>query len=228
MAQQVLGTFKWNLYPFCNILTVTVTKHDISYTAIGEENHCGIYTSPVRGSFVEQFRNDMPAISGSFTLESSIFFSRILIFIENIDEGLNGVWQDTSGNSGNLIFNPTQNPGLPRSDFGDFSARINKDGNLIFLNQYFDINLIKINRSEVGKYCIKLPYQFRFSKNAAQLSLISSSPKIGLIQQNLSTSCIESERETVLEISIFDNTGILSDSDFSIYIPQPQFFSEKQ
>ena len=38
---QTLGTFRWQLQPFCNVVTVTVTQSGAVYTLDGYDDQCG-------------------------------------------------------------------------------------------------------------------------------------------------------------------------------------------
>ena len=38
---QSLGTFRWQLQPFCNVITVTVVQQGGTYTLDGTDDRCG-------------------------------------------------------------------------------------------------------------------------------------------------------------------------------------------
>jgi hypothetical protein len=41
-----LGTFRWPLQPFCNVITVNVTQNGAVYTLDGYDDQCGAPTRP--------------------------------------------------------------------------------------------------------------------------------------------------------------------------------------
>ena len=40
-SAQVLGTFAWQMQPYCNIVTLTLTQTPGGFTADGSDNQCG-------------------------------------------------------------------------------------------------------------------------------------------------------------------------------------------
>ena len=48
---QSLGTFRWQLQPYCNVLPVTVTQVGAAYRVEGTDDQCGAATrAPVIGT----------------------------------------------------------------------------------------------------------------------------------------------------------------------------------
>ena len=41
-SAQVFGTFSWQMQPYCNIVTMTITQIPGGYTIDGNDNQCGV------------------------------------------------------------------------------------------------------------------------------------------------------------------------------------------
>jgi hypothetical protein len=112
-AAQPLGTFSWQLAPYCNVVTVTVTQIGAQYTLDGYENQCG---AAVRAAVVGIA---VPNPSGSVTLGFTIVTppGGLPVHVQTaIDLGsLGGAWSDNQGNTGAFVFTPSGTaPGSPR------------------------------------------------------------------------------------------------------------------
>jgi Chaperone of endosialidase len=102
---QTLGTFSWQLAPYCNVITVTVTQNGSNYTLDGYDNQCGGATrAAVVGMAV-------PNPTGTVTLGFTIVTppSAIPVHVQTaIDLGtLGGSWTDDQGRTGTLVFTPS-------------------------------------------------------------------------------------------------------------------------
>ncbi len=49
-SAQTLGTFRWQLQPFCNVLTVTVVQQGGHYQLYGTDDLCGAPQASPRGA----------------------------------------------------------------------------------------------------------------------------------------------------------------------------------
>ncbi len=110
---QPLGTFSWQLAPYCNVVTVSVTQNGGLYTLDGYDNQCG---GPVRGSVVGVA---VPNPNGSITLGFTIVTppGGAPVHVQTaIDLGsLGGAWSDNQGNTGSFVFTPSgAGSGSPR------------------------------------------------------------------------------------------------------------------
>jgi hypothetical protein len=99
---QTIGTFRWQLQPYCNVLTLTVTQQGSNYTLDGTDDRCGGGNQP--GSAVGlAYLTPLGLIGFGITsvlpngtplhIESTISFTN-----------LSGTWRDSAGNSGTLVF----------------------------------------------------------------------------------------------------------------------------
>ena len=100
---QSLGTFRWQLQPFCNVVTVTVTQQGAVYTLDGYDDQCG---APQRAPVVGL---------GTPNPDGTIGFGLNVITVPGgrgvqVDArislpGLGGPWSDSAGNSGTFAYN---------------------------------------------------------------------------------------------------------------------------
>ena len=51
---QPLGSFSWQLAPYCNLITVSVTQDGSIYTLVGYDNQCGAAARGARLEPVEE------------------------------------------------------------------------------------------------------------------------------------------------------------------------------
>ena len=100
---QPLGTFRWQIQPHCNVLTVNVTQQAAIYTLDGTDDRCGeAQAASVVGI---AFLNPSGSVGFGLTV---VLPSGTPVHIEStIDmSSLNGTWRDSGGNSGAFIFTP--------------------------------------------------------------------------------------------------------------------------
>lgn len=102
---QVLGTFAWQLQPFCNVVRVTVTQQSGSYTLDGFDDQCGAsQRAPLVGLAT-------PNPDGSVGLGLHIVTvagGRPVSVEARISLAtLGGAWTDSAGNSGTAVFGGT-------------------------------------------------------------------------------------------------------------------------
>ena len=110
---QALGTFRWQLQPYCNLITVNVTQQGAIYTLDGTDDRCGggnqagsavgvAYLTPL-GLVGFGISSVLPNGTPIHT-EATISIS-----------SLSGTWRDSAGNSGTFVFTPgAAVPGAPR------------------------------------------------------------------------------------------------------------------
>ncbi len=108
---QPIGTFSWQLQPFCNVVTVNVTQQGGVYTLDGYDNQCG---APQRAPLVGL---------GAPNPDGTIGFGLHLVTVPGgrgvqIEARITlaafgGTWSDSAGNSGTFAFNASSG-GNPR------------------------------------------------------------------------------------------------------------------
>jgi hypothetical protein len=101
---QTLGTYRWQLQPYCNVLTVTVVQQGGQYTIDGTDDQCGAtQKASVRGM---AFPNTLGTIGFGLTIVTAPGGAPVHVDAAILISTLNGVWEDSAGNNGTLIFTP--------------------------------------------------------------------------------------------------------------------------
>jgi hypothetical protein len=109
---QSLGTFRWQLQPFCNVITVNVTQQGAIYVLDGTDDRCGngnqsgsavgiAYLTP-QGLVGFGITTVLPGGTPVHT-EATLSLS-----------SLGGTWRDSAGNSGAFVFNGALPGATPR------------------------------------------------------------------------------------------------------------------
>jgi len=100
---QSLGSFRWQLQPFCNAITVTVIQQGGNYTLDGFDDQCG---APQRAPVVGL---GTPNPDGSIGFGFTIFTvpgGQIVGVDARISiSTISGTWRDSAGHSGTFAFN---------------------------------------------------------------------------------------------------------------------------
>jgi hypothetical protein len=98
---QPLGSFSWQLQPYCNRVTVSVTQNGAVYTLDGFDDQCGAgqratlvgLATPNPDGTIEMGFHEVVAGGRSVHVEARITLP-----------SLNGTWQDSAGNAGTFAF----------------------------------------------------------------------------------------------------------------------------
>lgn len=100
---QSLGTFTWQLQPFCNRLTVNVTQSGGLYTLDGFDDQCG---APQRAPLVGLATpNPDGTIGFGFHIATSPGGKTVSVEARISLATIGGPWTDSAGNSGTLVLN---------------------------------------------------------------------------------------------------------------------------
>lgn len=111
-AVESLGTFTWQLVPFCNVLTLALAIDGPIVTLSGYDNGCGAAErQAVIGS---GYPNPNGTVGIGLTILSATARpSYVQILLEA--GSTSGTWKDDTGHSGSFAFNPGPSPkGAPR------------------------------------------------------------------------------------------------------------------
>lgn len=101
---QSLGTYRWQLQPFCNIVTVQVTQVAGVYRLEGTDNQCGAETvAPVIGIAALN-----PTGSITLGLNHVTAPNGVPVHVNAVVTlpGASGTWRDSAGNSGSFVLTP--------------------------------------------------------------------------------------------------------------------------
>jgi hypothetical protein len=109
-AAQPLGTFSWQLQPYCNRVTFTVTQNGATFTLDGFDDRCGAAVrSAASGVAV---LNPNGSVSLGFTIVAP---DGQMVVDATIDPStLGGTWRDDRLDAGSFVFNGSA-PGDPRT-----------------------------------------------------------------------------------------------------------------
>jgi hypothetical protein len=118
-SAQSLGTFRWQLQPFCNVVTVTVVQQGAVYTVDGYDNQCG---APHRAPLVGLATPNPDGSIGLGLHVVTVPGGRGLQIDARISLAtLSGPWSDSAGNTGTFAFgagtggSPRPPPSVPGS-----------------------------------------------------------------------------------------------------------------
>jgi hypothetical protein len=110
-AAQPIGTFRWQLQPFCNVLTLVVTQQNGVYTLSGTDDRCGI-----EGQFGSATGVVFLNPNGTVGLGlSTVLPGGTAVHLDATVSvaSLGGTWRDSAGNSGMFVFTPGPSIGGP-------------------------------------------------------------------------------------------------------------------
>jgi len=100
---QSLGTFTWQLQPFCNRVTVNVTQQGAVYTLDGYDDQCG---APQRAPLVGLATpNPDGTIGFGFHIATSPGGKTVSVEARVSLATIGGPWTDSAGNGGTLVLN---------------------------------------------------------------------------------------------------------------------------
>jgi hypothetical protein len=110
-AQTTLGTFNWQLQPYCNVVTVQVTQEGATYRLAGWETVCGVSARQgVHGTV-------SPNLDGSLTfllVTANANGTQVHTSVRFDVQSLGGSWSDSAGNTGAFVLGASTG-GAPRS-----------------------------------------------------------------------------------------------------------------
>jgi hypothetical protein len=101
---QPLGTFRWQLQPYCNVLTLSVARNGGVYTLDGFDDQCGAGTrAPVTGAAVP---NPDGTIELGINIVTSPDAAPVHVAVPLNIATLAGTWRDSAANTGMFVFTP--------------------------------------------------------------------------------------------------------------------------
>ena len=108
---QPLGTFRWQLQPYCNAYTVNVTQQGAIYTLDGTDDRCGGGNQPAS---VGGLAFMTPAGLVGFGVTTVLPNGTPVHTEATINlASLSGTWRDSARNSGDFVFSPGAGTGGP-------------------------------------------------------------------------------------------------------------------
>ena len=111
-AAQPLGTFRWQLLPYCNVLTLAVTQVGGVYRMEGTDDQCGAGPASAIGT---AFPRPDGTIGIGLNIVAAATATPVHLDASLSLAGFGGTWHDSGGNSGALALQPgPATPGAPR------------------------------------------------------------------------------------------------------------------
>lgn len=124
VSAQTLGSFSWQVQPYCNVVTVTVTQVGPAYRLEGYDDQCGAAT---RASVIgTAYGNPDGTIGMGLNTVVAPGGAPVHLEVAVTLPSINGTWRDSAGNTGAFVFNPAlPAAGAPRPLGGIGAAAIN-------------------------------------------------------------------------------------------------------
>lgn len=109
-SAQVFGTFSWQMQPYCNVVTLTLTSVTGNFTLDGSDNECGA-SKQASAAGIGVFNPD-GTVGLNFTIVTSPSGQAIQVSASVSPATGQGTWTDSTGASGTFAFF-ANTPGLP-------------------------------------------------------------------------------------------------------------------
>lgn len=101
-SAQSLGVFRWQMLPYCNVVSLTVIQQGPAYALTGSDNLCGaVQAAPVTGTAA---LNPNGSISLGFMVVTPTGPAAHISAIVTLPT-VSGAWRDADGTSGPFLFN---------------------------------------------------------------------------------------------------------------------------
>lgn len=122
-SAQSLGTFRWQLTPFCNVVSLGVTQNGGVFTLDGFDDQCGAATrAAVVGT---AFPNPDSTIGLGLSIVATPGAAPVHVDVTLSLATIGGPWRDSAGNTGTFVFNPAvPAPGAPRPPTGGLISTV--------------------------------------------------------------------------------------------------------
>ncbi len=123
VSAQPLGTFRWQLQPYCNVVSLTVTQVGAQYRVEGTDDQCGAGRD-LASAIGMAFQNPDGTIGFGLTIVVAPGGAAVNIDAEISLATLSGTWRDSTGATGTFAFRtgagtggtPRPQPGGGRAD----------------------------------------------------------------------------------------------------------------
>ena len=112
-SAQVFGRFSWLMQPYCNVVTLTVTKIPGGYTLDGNDDQCGVGGKLAGATGMAQTNAD-GTVGMEFTIVTAPGGKAVHVSASISPATGDGPWTDSVGNSGNLALGSPGMIGSPR------------------------------------------------------------------------------------------------------------------
>lgn len=155
VAAQTLGTFVWQLQPFCNRVVVAVSQTPGGYDLRGYDDQCGggLPRAPLTGNAVLN-----PDGSVQLALSLTTPTAMPVSVAATISLGsFSGAWRDSSGNAGTLAFGAASaGPARPSDAISPVVAQAMITVGPNTFSTAFSSGVSAVTRPVIGLYCLAL------------------------------------------------------------------------
>jgi hypothetical protein len=103
-AAQPLGVFRWQLQPYCNVVTLAVTQNGALFTLDGTDNQC--VAGPAASVLGTAFFNPDGSVGMGLHLVVAPGATPVHVTATLNPTTLGGTWADSAGHSGALVLGP--------------------------------------------------------------------------------------------------------------------------
>jgi hypothetical protein len=107
---QPLGAFRWQMQPFCNVVTLTIVQEESSLLLTGNDDLCGT-ASPAPATGTAVVNADRSVTMGVVVITST---GAAVHLDATFGAAGSGTWRDADGHAGPLLFDPAAPAGQPR------------------------------------------------------------------------------------------------------------------
>lgn len=107
-SAQPLGVFRWQLQPYCNVVSLTVSQSGGIYTLDGTDDQCGVSPASVTG--IAFFKSD-GSIGFGLTVVSAPGGAPVHVDAGISFPSLGGTWRDSGGRQGAFVLTPAAGTG---------------------------------------------------------------------------------------------------------------------
>ena len=123
LSAQPLGTFRWQLQPFCNLVSLAVTQNGAVYRLEGTDDQCGAGTAA--SAIGTAFLNPDGTIGLGLVIVATPGGSPVHVDATLTLPSLGGMWRDSAGRTGSFVFTPGSGAGgSPRPAAGIGAAAV--------------------------------------------------------------------------------------------------------
>lgn len=212
---QTIGTFRWQLSPFCNVVSLTIIQQGSSYQLTGTDDGCGTGgIAPATGTALVASAS---SVVMGFSVISPTGGSRQYSATINLTN-FNGTWADGDG-SGTFSFNPVLPAvGTPRGAVERVFAfgHIREDASI----RNRSSRVASVTRVSAGRYCVNFteaPSQPRLE--SAVVGLAGGDTTAIFARNTNGQQPFACPLSGALAVSIVNGAGANVDGRFSFVVP---------
>ncbi len=104
-AAQPLGTFRWQLQPFCNVVTLAVTQTGSTFRVEGTDDQCGA-ASGAASAIGTAFLNPDGHVGFGINIVAAPGGGPVHVEATMSTTSFSGTWRDSAGRTGAFVFTP--------------------------------------------------------------------------------------------------------------------------